>query len=123
MSSAIVALPVTVEQIAQAIRQMDVAERVRLLELVPELQEKAEDERGEEEARISLAELQTEVNQLFSGKKLAIEDPFIGDLSVYDYLSLPEEERQSLWEKLADDNTWLHTIKEKDVQPDALPAR
>ncbi|MCL4262806.1 MAG: hypothetical protein KJ069_06305 [Anaerolineae bacterium] len=123
MSSAIVALPVTVEQIAQAIRQMNVAERMRLLELVPELQEKVGDERDEEEARISLVELQTEVNQLFAGKKLAIGDPFIGDLSLHDYLSLPEEERQSLWEKLADDNAWLDTIKEKDVRPDALLAR
>lgn len=123
MSSAIIALPVTVEQIAQAIRQMNVAERMRLLELVPELQEKARTERDEEEAHISLTELQTEVNQLFAGKKLDIGEPFIGDLSLHDYLSLPDQERQVIWEKLADDNAWLNTIKEKNVRPDALLAR
>jgi len=38
MTKSVLALPVTIEQIATAIKQMSPAERQRLFELVPELQ-------------------------------------------------------------------------------------
>jgi hypothetical protein len=122
MSGAIVALPMTVEQIAQAIKQMNANERVRLLELVPELQEQETGRRSRREAQTSVAELQSEIDQLLNSRKLAADDPFVGNLSFRDYLALPDQDRESLWAQLAGNNTWLDEDQKKEVQPDALLA-
>ncbi|MEJ2212302.1 MAG: hypothetical protein P8129_25210, partial [Anaerolineae bacterium] len=63
MSKTVLALPVSVEQVALVIRQMGQRDQERLFELVPELQRIADCLPGRtvEQAQATVARLQTEV--------------------------------------------------------------
>lgn len=119
MSQSVVSLPVSVEQIAAAIRQMPPAERKRLLDLVPELRQFAR--RTLDEARTSAASVRADVQQALAGQALSSTDPFLGDLTLDQYLALPDEERARLWETPVD-ATWIEA-EERDVRSDTLSAR
>lgn len=123
MQSAIVSMPVTIEQVAVVVRNMSRKDRQRLLELVPELREApnplpfaqvAQDETPVEQLR-------REVLAALDGQSLAPDELFLDDLTVGDYLDLPDAERARLWD------TWTANIgqlwEEVDVRADALPAR
>ena len=47
--------------------------------------------------------------------------PFLGDLTLGQYLDFPDEDRARLWEELAEID--MDGLDELDVRPDALPAR
>ena len=121
MSQTVFALPVSVEQLATAIRQMSPADRQRLLTLVPELRQEATQlpPRTLDEARAAVERVQAEVLQALGGQLLSTDEPFLGDLTLGQYLDLPDEERARLWETWADVD--MHELEERDVRPDAAP--
>jgi len=122
MSQSILALPVSVEQLAAVIRRMSPAERQRLLELVPELRQDATQlpARLLDEARASVEEVRAEVAQVVAGQLLSPDELFVGDLTLGQYLDLPDEERARLWHAWAD--IALDDVEERDGRSDAMPA-
>ena len=122
MSKSVLALPVSIEQLAVAIRRMSPADQQRLLELVPELRRAAKQPppRTLDEARVSVERVRAEVAQAFAAQRLSPDEPFVGDLTLGQYLDLPDEARARLWNAWTDVD--LDGIEERDVRPDALPA-
>jgi len=118
MAEFILAVPVSVEQIAMAIKQMSPASRQRLLDLVPELrQTPSPASRAVYQARASVAIVREQVQQVIAGQPFAPDDPFLGGLTLKQYLDLPDEERARLWETPTD-TTWSET-----EERGAMPAR
>ncbi|MBN1874970.1 MAG: hypothetical protein JXA33_12125 [Anaerolineae bacterium] len=122
MSDMVFPLPVSLEQIGAVIRRMSVQELQRLLELAPDLRQVALQsvKRSEEQARETVAQLQKELSVNLGGKFLSPEEPFLGDMTLGEYLNLPEKEKGAFWESWAD--TDLMDIEEREVKPDALLA-
>lgn len=123
MQSAIVSMPVTIEQVAVVVRNMSRKDRQRLLELVPELREAPNLLPSMQTAQdqIPVEQLRREVLAALDGQSLAADEPFLDNLTVGDYLDLPDSERAHLWGRwTADaDLSW----EEVDVRADALLAR
>jgi hypothetical protein len=123
MTTSVFALPISVEQLATVIRHMTPADRQRLLDLVPELRQEAirVPPRTPDEAQAAIERVREKVIQALAGQLLAPDEPFVGDLTLGQYLNLPDEARARLWEAWADGD--LHQLEERDVRPDAVPAR
>lgn len=123
MQSAMVAMPVTIEQVAVVVRNMSRKDRQRLLELVPELRETPSTPLSVQVAKdqAPVEQLRREILAALDGQLLASDEPFLDNLTVGDYLDLPDAERAHLWDKWTAnaDLSW----EEVDVRPDALPAR
>ena len=122
MAPSVIALPVSVEQLAAAIRHMSPADQRRLLDLVPELRQAATQLPPEtlDEARAAVERVRAEVVQACAGQPLSLDAAFIGEVTLGQYLDLPEEERARLWTAWADVD--LDRLEERDVRPDALSA-
>jgi len=122
MSKTVFALPVSVEQIAAAIKQMSPAEQRRLLDLVPELRQAIIQpaSRTEEEARETVEVLRAQVMRALEGRSLSPSEPFLGDLTLEQYLELTDQERAKLWEQWAEQS--VEDFEELDVRSDAVPA-
>lgn len=116
-------LPVSVEQVALVIRQMSWSDRERLLDLVPELRQAppstSRRQRAPEESAVE--RMRGEVSRALGGQLLSLSDPFLGDLTLGQYLELPDDERGQLWDVWAENEP--EESEELDVHPDALPAR
>jgi hypothetical protein len=123
MSTSVFALPISIEQLATVIRHMTPADRLRLLDLVPELRQEATQvsPRTLDETRAAIERVREKVTQALAGQLLAPDEPFVGELTLGQYLNLPDEARARLWEAWAGSD--LHQLEERDVQPDAVPAR
>lgn len=122
MLKTVFALPVSVEQIATAIKQMDQSEQYHLLELVPALQQLAVQRasRTFEEAQETVEQLRAEVFDVILHQPFSPDEPFLGHLTLAEYHALPDHEKARLWEKLADED--LMNLKEHEVQAHALSA-
>lgn len=120
MSTTLPTLPVSVEQLAIAIRQMSLADRKHLLELVPELREAAVWPRTLIEARASVEYTQAAVQSVLGVEMLSPDTPFFDNLTLGQYLDLPDGDRARLWDKWTTSN-W-DQLEEHDVRPDALSA-
>lgn len=123
MRSEMVAMPVTIEQVAIVVRNMSRTDRQRLLELVPELREASDmllSAQGAEGVT-PVEQLRRDVLAALGGQLPAPDEPFLDNLTVSEYLELPDAERARLWDQWAKDAdlSW----DEVDVRPDALPAR
>jgi hypothetical protein len=123
MSTSVFALPISLEQLATVIRYMTPADRQRLLDLVPELRQEATQvpPRTLDEAQAAIERVREKVTRALAGKLLLPNEPFVGDLTLGQYLNLPDEARARLWEAWADGD--LHQLEERDVRPDAVSAR
>jgi len=93
-----------------------------LLDLVPELREELREQPGR---TVSQAQESAEAmrQMLITGlgdEFLSNEEPFLGDLTLREYLALPDEERALLWDQWAENSALSWT--ERDVRADALPA-
>jgi hypothetical protein len=123
MTTSVFTLPISIEQLATVIRHMTPVDRQRLLDLVPELRQEATrvPPRTPDEAQAAIEHVREKVTQALAGQLLAPDEPFVGDLTLGQYLNLPGEARARLWEAWADGN--LHQLEERDVRPDAVPAR
>jgi hypothetical protein len=117
------ALPISIEQLATVIRHMTTADRQRLLNLVPELRQEATQVSPQtlDEARAAIERMREKVTQALAGQLLAPDEPFVEELTLGQYLNLPDEARARLWEAWADGDP--HTLEERDVRPDVVPAR
>jgi hypothetical protein len=105
MSDSVFALPVSVEQIATVIKQMSPTDQKRLLELVPNLRQIATEStfvRTEEQTQANIAHLRAEVLAALNHQLLSPDEPFLGDLTLGQYLALPDEEKTKLWDEWAD---------------------
>lgn len=122
MTGSVFALPVSVEQVAAVIKQMSPTDRQRLLSLVPELHQAAMQvtRRTVEEARDAAERVRAEVMQALGGQFLSPTEPFMGDLTLGQYLDLPDEDRARLWDEWA--GVDLEELEELDVRTDAVPA-
>ncbi len=115
-------IPVSLEQIGAVIRSMSREEQRRLLEMVPDLREAALQApvRTESEARESVKHLQQEILSDLGGQFLSPDTPFLGNMTLAEYIALSDTEKAQLWD------TWgklnLTEFKEREVIPDALPA-
>ena len=116
-------LPVSLEQIGSVIRRMSFEEQRRLLDLTPDLRAAALQisHRTEGQAREAVLRLQQEIQAELRGELLSPEEPFLGNMTLGEYLALPEEEKHILWESWED--TDLMELDEREVSPNALPAR
>jgi len=123
MQSAMVPMPVTIEQVAVVVRNMSRKDRQRLLELVPELRETPNMLLSVQVTKdqAPVEQLRREILAALDGQLLAPDEPFLDDLTVGDYLNLPDAERAHLWDRWTaeSDLTW----EEVDVRADALLAR
>lgn len=122
MQNAMLALPVSVEQIAAVINQMSDGEQQRLLTLTPQLRQAAVAKPVYTKAQIeaSVAAVQAEVLALLNHQPLSGDAPFLGNLTLNEYHALPEAEKARLWDEVAGDD--LFDLEEVEVAPDALPA-
>lgn len=121
MSEIVLALPVSVEQIAIVIKQMSQTDQQRLLELVPSLRQLASpaSARTIEQTRTTIERLQAEVMATLDNQPLSSDEPFLEDLTLGQYHDLPDEKKAALWEKWADVD--LMELEEQEVNPNALP--
>ena len=123
MQSAIVPMPVTIEQVAAVVRNISRKERQRLLELVPELRETpntpASLQAAQDQAPVE--QLRQEILAALDGRFLAPDEPFLDAMTLGDYLDLPDAERTRLWDRWERDR--VVSWEEVDVRADALPAR
>ena len=119
MTTAMPTLPVSVEQLALAIRQISSVDRRRLFELAPELRETAASlPRTLPEARASVEYTRATVRAALGNECLSPDTPFVDDLTLGQYLDLPDDRRAQLWD------TWagldLADLEEQDARSDAL---
>jgi hypothetical protein len=119
----IFSLPVSLEQISLAIRRMSREEQRRLLDLSPDLREAAlqVSNRTESQAREAVSRLRETIRADLDGELLSHEELFLGNMTLGEYLALPEEEKYALWETW--EGTDLMELDEREVSSDALPAR
>lgn len=123
MSSIITALPVTVEQIAVAVRKMSRVDQQHLLDLVPDLRQLADQPsaRTVGEAIVSLEAFRGEVMAALDGQPLSANEPFFQGLTLGQYEALTDEQKADLWDDLTEID--LMDMEEVEVGSDALPAR
>ena len=122
MRHTIVSMPVAIEQIAAVLRNISRAERQRLLDLVPELRDELREQPGRtvSQAQESAEAMRQALIHDLGKEFLSNESPFLGDLTLGEYLALPDEERALLWDQWAEPSATPWT--EMDVRADALPA-
>ena len=123
MARSIFALPVSVEQVAAVTKQMSPADQQRLLNLAPELRQTAMQvpSRTVNEARAAIERVRAEIMRALGDQPIPPTLPFLGDLTLGQYLDFPDEDRARLREELAEID--MDGLDELDVRPDALPAR
>jgi hypothetical protein len=118
---------ISVERVARIIREMSAEEKGYLVCLVPELRKVEPLKPPEPTLRPSeefLVQLRREILEARGGVPPSDEDPFIGQLTVGEYLALSDEEQEELWDELyaqasaeLDKEDYEHPVK-----PDALIA-
>jgi len=122
MRYTIVSMPVAIEQIAAVLRKISREERRRLLDLVPELRDELREQPGRtvSQAQESAEAMRQALIHDLGKEFLSNEAAFLGDLTLGEYLALPDEERALLWKRWAETPALPWT--EIDVRTDALPA-
>jgi hypothetical protein len=117
------ALPISVEQVAIVIRQMSRTDRERLLDLAPDLRQIARqmEHLWLDDKSAVVERVRAEVTQALAGQRLSLDEPFLGELTLGQYLQLPDVERGQLWDDWGQVD--LEELEELDVRPDAVLAR
>jgi|RhiMetdeSRZDD1v2_1073273.scaffolds.fasta_scaffold157384_3 hypothetical protein len=123
MARSVLVLPISIEQLAAVIRQMNAADRQRLLTLAPELLQDALQlpPHTPGSAQEAVERLRTEVLQALQSQRLSPDEPFVEGLTLGAYLALPDAERARLWAAWTEVD--LDHLEEKDVRADAAPTR
>ena len=121
MTELAVALPVSVEQIAVAIKQMDWDDQKRLLTLVPTLQQVASQPavRAIAQTQENITRLQVEVLSIVDNQPLSADMPFLGNLTLSQYHALSDKKKTELWDEWGADD--LMELEEQKVTFDNLP--
>lgn len=117
-------ITVPVEQVAWLIRSLDRWQKVRLLQLVPELYtiwpEKTSISAGQEEL---LAYFDPKFDALPERRPMRDDDSFLGGLTVAQFFTLPEVEQAHVWNQAHFEARRELGNYEQPVRADALPAR
>lgn len=122
MGANVFTLPVSLEQVAALIKRMRPQDRQQLLRLVPELADDATRlKKLLDDAHQTVEQLRQELLEELGGQPLSPDEPFLGGLTLGQYLDLPEAERAKLWEEWSAID--LEELEELEVRPDAVPAR
>jgi hypothetical protein len=123
MARSVLVLPISIEQLAAVIRQMNAADRQRLLTLAPELLQDSLQlpPHTPGSAQEAVERLRTEVLQALQSQRLSPDEPFVEGLTLGAYLALPDAERARLWAAWTEVD--LDHLEEKDVRADAAPTR
>ena len=122
MSSTVTALPVTVEQIAFAVRRMSRGDQQQLLDLVPDLRQLAGQPplRTLREASANVYAFRAEVLAALDGRPLLPDEPFIGGGTLAGYEALSDDQRATLWDDWAQID--MMDLEEIEVNADGLSA-
>jgi len=122
MRANVFTLPVSLEQVAALIKRMRPQDRQQLLTMVPELADDAlQQKRLLDDAHQSVEQLRLELLDELGGQPLSPDEPFLGGLTLGQYLDLPEAQRAKLWDGWSAID--LEELEELEVRPDAVPAR
>ncbi|NOX63372.1 MAG: hypothetical protein GXP42_15720 [Chloroflexi bacterium] len=100
MNATVVSLPITLEQIAEAVRRLSPKDRQRLFEMVFEA-EKTEPATSILDVDDAVKAVQDRLKESLDKWPLSPEEPFVDGLSLGEYLDLPDEERERLWREWA----------------------
>lgn len=121
MSISVTALPVTVEQIAVAVRKMSRVDQQHLLDLVPDLRQLASwpPARTVGEAMATVEAFRGEVLAALDGQPLSPDEPFLEGLTLGQYEALSDDLKADLWNEWAEID--LMELGEIEVRPDVLP--
>ncbi len=122
MSSMMTTLPVTVEQIAVAVRKMSRVDQQHLLDLVPDLRQLADQPplRTLREATANVYALRAEVLAALDDQPLSPDESFFQGLTLGQYEALTDNQKADLWDNLTEID--LMDLEEVEVGSDALPA-
>ena len=122
MGANVFTLPVSLEQVAALIKRMRSSDRLKLLTMVPELAADAiQRQKLLDDAHQTVEQLKQELLEELGGQPLSPDEPFLGGLTLGQYLDLPEAERAKLWEEWSAID--LEELEELEVRPDAVLAR
>ncbi|MGB0385534.1 MAG: hypothetical protein ACPGWR_11980 [Ardenticatenaceae bacterium] len=125
MSTSTLTRPISIEQIAEAIKQMSQSEIQRLLDLVPKLRSpsaaKPRRTRTLKEAQASVDALDAELMTVLNHKPLTGNEPLLAGLTLNQYLALPDEEESRLWDEWAQVD--IMEMEEQEVSANVLSAR
>jgi len=96
----------SVEQIAEAIKQMSQTEMQRLFDLVPKLRPlsapKPRRTRTQEQIEASVAALRAQIIAEPNFRPIPRETPFLGGVTLGEYLALPDKEQARIWDEAAE---------------------
>ncbi len=94
---------VPVEQVARLVHSFDRQQKVRLLQLVPELQTIRPEEIGISPEQTELmAYLNRKLDTLPERRPMQDNDPFLGGLTVAEFFALPENQQARVWDQAHD---------------------
>ncbi len=109
-----------IEKVARLIRSFNRAEKVRLLQLVPELQTiPASEESLPAEQMALMTYFEPQLTQFPPLEKDA---EFIGGLTIEAFFALPEDIQDRLWQREHDRESAKQELVEVEANVDALPA-
>ncbi|MCB0190387.1 MAG: hypothetical protein KDJ65_00435 [Anaerolineae bacterium] len=112
-----------VEQVARLIQGFSQEQKIRLLQLVPDLQALSVKNVDIPAEQIKLmAYFQTKMEQLLQRTPLQANDIFVGDLTVAEFFTLPEEAQDRAWQDAHRQFETYTLADERPVQADALPS-
>ncbi|MDQ3250318.1 MAG: hypothetical protein M3Q45_14050 [Chloroflexota bacterium] len=122
MAQSTLVLPVSVEQVAVAVKQMSQAVQRRLLELVPDLRQVAVQLplANVEPVSPRFEELRAQVLAALDNRPLSPDELFLGGLTITQYDALTEQAKDKLWDQVAGID--LMQMEEVEAVVDALPA-
>jgi hypothetical protein len=116
-------LSIPVEQVARLIQGFSRQQKIRLLQLVPDLQALSVKNADIPEEQIKLmAYFQAKMEQLPQRTPLQADDIFVGDLTVAEFFTLPEEEQDRVWQDAHRQFETYTLDDERPVRADALPS-
>ena len=121
MAEVVLALPISVEQVAIVINQMSQADQERLLEVVPSLSQLAvalASVRTIGQMQANIERLQAEVLAVQDNQSLSPDEPFLEGFTLGQYHDLPDEQKAKLWDRWA--NVDITELEEQEVSPNAL---
>ena len=128
MLTSTLTLQVSVEQIADAIKQMSQTEMQRLFDLVPNLHSRSylngasaapvRRTRTQEQIEASVEALRAEILADPNFRPIPRDTPFLGGVTLGEYLALPDSEQARIWDEAAEID--VYDLEEREVRPDAI---
>lgn len=123
MQVAVARGPMTLEQVANAVKELTLSQQRQLLDLVPNLRWVAQKPavRTVEEARAEVELLKEEIMAELNYQPISGNEQFLGAFTLNEYLALPDSEQARIWDEAAEID-W-DDLEEVEVSPHALLAR